>query len=127
MGVRRSKEAFEDYQLSKIESALIEYSEELVREGLEPTDALMIASSELDGAAEGKTILSPATCSELGGKRVRGLTGSDSVTVREDDFAESEFFRHRRADQNRDEAARWLAKEEKRLSKLSKDIAITGG
>lgn len=124
--MRRGHEAFRESQLSLISSALEECSEQLVAEGIREEDALMIAATELDGAAEGLTVLSPATCSELGGKRVRGLTGPDSITERLDVFAESELTRHRRADQNRDAAARWLRRKEKELRQLGEDVAVAG-
>ena len=79
-------------------------------EGLSEADALRVAASTMDGAGDNPrgTVDSVQTCRDIGGKPIKGLTGSDGPSERTDFFSETEEKRHEMADKGRDAAAKWL-------------------
>lgn len=115
----RGSERLSRKQLDLVQSALNKQARLFELEGIDPADALYMAAMQLDGAAEATTVLSPATCTQLGGIKLKGLTGSDSIKKRTDLYASTANARRRKAEAGKDKAAEWLEKREKELSELS--------
>lgn len=114
----RRVERLSEKQLNMIALALNKQAELLELEGIEPAGALYISAVQLDGAAEATTVLSPATCTQLGGIKLNGLTGPDSIKERTDLYASTANIRRKRAEAGKDKAAEWLEEREKELGKL---------